>query len=135
MYSLLCLNLLLILHLSNGGVGGRWNVMPHHDAWSAARQGHIGAVTQNLVRHPPSISCCAPYPQEHRRVPLSRSDELLRHLDEGEMSGVGNPHPPCNPGACTVTNLDPNEIDRASLHVPHAGLGTYARFTKLRPGY
>eukprot|EP01050_Picozoa_sp_SAG11_P006904 SAG11_NODE_557_length_8549_cov_5.574675_6_plen_100_part_00 len=41
----------------------------------------------------------------------SAAEEVKRHLDEGESSGVNNPHPPCNPGACIVTNLDPNEID------------------------
>ena len=38
-------------------------------------------------------------------------DEVVRHLDEGERSGVGNPHPPCDPGACILTNLDPNLAD------------------------
>eukprot|EP01051_Picozoa_sp_SAG22_P000243 SAG22_NODE_5_length_41775_cov_111.520971_6_plen_292_part_00 len=77
--ALLLLLLLVLLLLQPHPSAALWHVMPHHDFWSAARQGHL--------------------------------DEVQRHLDEGEASGVGNPHPPCNPGACTVTNLDPDEID------------------------
>ena len=65
---------------------------------------------------PPSLSFCTGI----ANIPHGALDEVARHLDEGEKSGVGNPHPPCNPGACIVTNLDPNEIDpvRTAQRVP-----------------